>query len=412
MGSHSIAAIDVGTTKVCTIVAEVTPQGELRILGVGVGPSAGLDKGAVNNIQAAIEAIASSVERAERASGAKILSAHIGVAGPHISSMNSRGIVAITDPRRPIGDSDVHRALESARIVNVPNNREVIHVVPRYYVVDGQDHVIDPTGMFGSRLDVETHVVTSSAGALNNLVQCVEGAGVRVESLILEPLASAEAVLTDEEMRQGVALIDIGGGTTDIAVFVDGAVTHTAVLPIGGVHMTRDLVVALRVPQPSAEQAKKRFGHVIPSMVEEEEQVELEAFGSDGNKYASRRFMAQVLQARSEELLELALAEIKRGTDPEMLSAGVVLAGGASGLGGIDLLASDVLGLPARIGRPRHLAGLSDILNDPAYATSVGLLKWALKEQEIMFRSSPVPVPALGGVMKRLAHLMRLILPQ
>src|SRR5690606_10681971 len=214
-----------------------------------------------DNIHAAIEAIASSVERAERASGTRILSAHVGIAGPHISSMNSRGIVAIADPRNPITDHDVARALESARIVNVPTNREVIHVIPRYYVVDGQDHVVDPGGMFGSRLDVETHVVTSSTSAMNNLLPYVEGAGVHVDSLILQPLASAEAVLTEEEIQQGAAVVDIGGGTTDIGVYVDGAVVHTAVLPVGGVHMTRDLVVALRVPQPSAEYAKTHHGH-------------------------------------------------------------------------------------------------------------------------------------------------------
>jgi cell division protein FtsA len=412
MATHTIAAIDVGTTKVCTIVAEVSPHQELRILGVGVGPSSGLSRGMVDNIQAAIEAIASSVERAERASGTRILSAHVGIAGPHMSSMNSRGIVAIADPRHPIADADIQRALESARIVNVPTNREVIHVVPRFYVVDGQDHVTDPAGMFGSRLDVETHVVTSSTSAMHNLVQCVEGAGVRVESLTLEPLASAEAVLSDEEMQQGVVIVDIGGGTTDVAVFIDGAVVHTAILPIGGVHMTRDLVVALRVPQPSAEQAKRKYGHTIPSMVGDDEEVEVEAFGSEGAKQVPRRLLAQVLQARTEELFELVLAEIRRGVDPEMLSAGVVLAGGASCLPGIDLLAEEVMSLPARIGRPRHLAGLSDLLHDPAYATSVGLLRWALKEQEIMFRSAAAPVPALGGIFKKVAHLMRVILPQ
>ena len=366
MANRSIAAIDVGTTKVCTIVAEVTPQHELRILGVGIGPSAGLSRGAVDNIHAAIEAIASSVERAERASGARILSAHVGIAGPHVSSMNSRGIVAIADPRSPITDADMQRALDSARIVNVPNNREVIHVVPRYYVVDGQDHVIDPSGMYGSRLDVETHVVTSSAAAMSNLVQCIEGAGVHVESLILEPLASAEAVFSAEEMQQGAAIIDIGGGTTDIGVYVNGAIVHTAVLPIGGVHMTRDLVVALRVPQPSAEQAKRAHGHVIPSLVPEDEEVDVEAFGAEGTKTVPRRLIAQVLQARTEELFELVLAEIKRGVDPDMLSAGVVLTGGAAALPGIEMLAEDVLSLPARVGRPRHLAGLSDILDDPA----------------------------------------------
>jgi cell division protein FtsA len=412
MGNPTYASIDVGTTKVCTVVGEVTPSQELRILGVGIGPSAGLAKGMVDNIQAAIEAISSSVERAERASGTRILSAHVGIAGSHVSSMNSRGIVAIADPRNSIAESDVQRALESARIVNVPTNREVIHVVPRYYVVDGQDDVVDPVGMFGSRLDVETHVVTASTSAMHNLVQCVEGAGVRVDGLILEPLASAEAVMEREELEHGAVLCDIGGGTTDIAVFERGAVVHTAILPIGGLHMTRDLVVALRVPQPAAELVKREYGHSIPSMIDEDEEVEVDAFGAEGHRMVPRRLMAQVLQARVEELLELVAAEVRRGTSTDVLSAGVILTGGASALEGIDILAEDVLQLPARIGRPRHLAGLSDILHDPAYATSVGLLRWALKEREIMFRSSPVPVAPLGGLLRKVAHLMRVVLPQ
>ncbi len=412
MANPTFAAIDVGTTKVCTVVAEVV-AGEIRILGTGVGPSAGLTKGMVDNIHAAMEAIASSVERAERASGvARILSAYVGIAGPHVSSMNSRGIVAIADPRHPITDGDVHRALESARIVNVPNNREVVHVIPRYYVVDAQDHVVDPSGMFGSRLDVETHVITAGSSAMHNLVQCVEGAGVRIESLVLEPLASAEAVLDPEEFEQGCVLVDIGGGTTDIAVFSQGAVVHTAVLPVGGQHMTRDLVVALRVPQPAAELAKRRYGHAIPSMVEDEE-VEIDAFGSEGTKIVRRRLIAEVLQARTEELLEMVAAEVRRGAAQESLSAGVVLTGGAASLPGIEYLAEDVLRLPTRVGRPRHLAGLSDLLHDPAYATAVGLLRWSLKEREILTRTSPVlPTASFGGLMRKVANLMRVVLPQ
>lgn len=412
MANPTLAAIDVGTTKVCTIVAELSAQQELRILGVGIGPSAGLAKGTVDNVQAAIEAIASSIERAERASGTKIMSAHIGIAGPHVSSRNSQGIVAVADPRHPITENDVQRALESARIFNVPNNREVIHVVPRYYVVDGHDNVSDPVGMFGSRLDVETHVVTCSSSAVQNLVRCVEGAGVNVESLILQPLASAEAVTEAEELEHGAVMIDIGGGTTDISIYRDGSVIHTAVLPVGGIHMTRDLVVALRAPQPAVEQAKRDYGHVIPSLIDETEEIDLASFGSEGRKTVQRRMIAEVLQARAEELFEMVQAEISRGTEPELLSAGAILTGGASALPGIDLLAEEVLSLPARVGRPRHLSGLSDILNDPAYATSVGLIRWALKEQEIMFRSAAVPTAPLGGLMRRVAHLMRVVLPQ
>ena len=410
MATTKITAIDVGTIKICTVVAEVTPENELRILGVGIGPSAGLNKGMVDGVQIATEAIYSSVERAERASGEKISSAHVGISGPHISGNNSQGIIAITDQQQAISNNDVERALESARIFNVPNNRQVIHVVPRHYIVDGSDNISDPVGMFGSRLDVETHVVTCSLPAMQNLMTCVEGTGVQVESLVLQPFASAEAVTTPEERLHGCVLVDIGGGTTDVCIYRDGAVAHTAVLPVGGAHMTRDLVVALRVPQPSAEEAKRDYGHAIPSLVDETEEIEISSFGSDDNKIVKRRQLAEVLQARTEELMEMVAAEISRNGDAALLSAGVILTGGAASLKGIELLAEEVLELPARVGRPHHLAGLSDILNDPAYATSVGLLQWALKEQSINI--SPKPNTPIGGLISKLAHLMRIILPQ
>ena len=413
MANQTFAAIDVGTTKVCTVVAEVSPQQQLRILGVGVGPSAGLSKGMVDNLHAAIGAIASSVERAERASGTRILSAHVGIAGPHISSMNSRGIVAVADPGQPISGRDIQRALDSARIVNIPNNREVIHVVPRYYVVDGHDHVIDAQGMYGTRLDVETHVVTAGSSALQNLMRAVEGAGVRIDSLVLDPLASAEAVVDPEELEHGVVLCDIGGGTTDIAVFARGAVMHTAVLPVGGTQMTGDLVVALRVPQPSAEQAKREYGHAIPSLVDPDEEIDIDAFGAEGHKTVRRRLLSEVLQARTEELFEMVRAEVGRGGQEELLAAGIVLTGGAASLPGIEVLAEEVMELPARVGRPRHLAGLSDLLHEPAYATAVGLLRWGMREQEILLRPTPTPVAGtVRGLVRKVAQLMRVVLPQ
>ncbi len=413
MANPTFAAIDVGTTKITTVVAELAPGQGIRILSVGVGPSQGINRGMVDNIHAAMEAIASSVERAEQASGTRILSAHVGIKGPHVSSMNSRGIVAIADPRQAITAADVDRAIESARIVNIPNNREVLHVVPRYYVVDGQDHVADARGMFGSRLDVETHVVTAGSSAIHNLLRCVEGAGVRVDSLILDSLASAQAAVNPGELEHGVAVVDIGGGTTDLAVYVRGAVAHTAVLPIGGAQMTGDLVVALRIPQPAAEQAKREHGHVIPSLVEEDETVEVDAFGAEGRKDVPRRLVAEVLQARTEELLEMVRAEVRRGSPEELLAAGVVLTGGAASLPGIDQLAEEVLQLPARVGRPRHLTGLSDLLHDPAYSTPVGLLRWALREQEILLRPAPRPASrSLTGLVRKVAQLVRVMLPQ
>ena len=412
MAQPTFAAIDIGSTKICTVVAELTASQEIRILGVGVGPSQGITRGMVDNIHAAMEAISSSLQRAERAAGVRILSAHVGFTGPHISSMGSRGIVAITDPRLPIAESDMDRALESARIVNIPNNREVVHVVPRYYVVDGQDYVANALGMFGSRLDMETHVVTAGSSAIQNILRCVEGAGVHVDSLIVGPLAAAEAAAEREELQHGAVLIDIGGGATDITVFVRGTPVHTAVLPVGGAQMTGDLVVALRVPQPAAEQAKIAHGHALASLVDESDTITIDAFGAEGRKEIPKRFLAEVLQARCEELLEMVRAEVRRGAQTELLAAGAVLTGGGASIRGLDLLAEEVLELPARIGRPRHLAGLSDLLNDPAYSMSVGLLRWALREQEIMLRPAPRRRRGIGGLFRKVAQLMRVVLPQ
>ncbi|HEY7802102.1 MAG TPA: cell division protein FtsA, partial [Dehalococcoidia bacterium] len=294
----TFASIDIGTTKVCTVVGEVSSDDEMRILGVGVAPSEGLTRGMVENIRDATESIRASVEKAERSSGTRILSAHVGIAGQHISCLNNRGIIAIPDRTRPILPDDVTRVLDGARVVSIPTNREIIHVIPRYYVVDGQDNVSDPVGMYGTRLDVETHIVTGIDSAIQNVTKCVENCGVQVDGLILEPLASAEAVLDAEEKEQGVVLADIGGGTTDIALFIEGSVTHTAVLPVGGNHVTRDIVVGLRAPYQAAEDAKRRWGHAIPSMVDAHEEITLEAFGSEGSKTELRRRLCEITQAR------------------------------------------------------------------------------------------------------------------
>jgi cell division protein FtsA len=375
-----LAAIDVGTAKVCTVVGEVLPDQPLRILGVGIAKANGLSRGMVENLRDASESIRTSVEQAERSSGTRILSAHVCVAGPHITCMNNRGIIAIPDRDRPISQDDVSRVLDASRVVSIPTNRDIIHTVPRYFVVDGQDHVSDPLGMYGQRLDVETHIITGLSTALQNETKCVESAGVQVESLIASPLAGAEAVLEDEEKRQGVVLADIGGGTTDIALFVEGSVMHTAVLPVGGNHITRDLVVGLRCPYQSAEDAKALFGHALPSAIDPEETVELEVFGAEGRKGVSRRRIAEIIQARVEEICEMIVREVRRAVHDDILSAGLVLSGGTANLAGIAVLAEQVTGLPARVGAPRNLQGLVDTLCDPAYAASVGVLQWAVHE--------------------------------
>jgi cell division protein FtsA len=353
------------------------------------------------------------VEQAERSSGTRILSAHVGVGGPHIACLNNRGIVAIPDRARPISPDDVARVLDGARIVSIPTNREIIHAVPRYYIVDGQEHVSDPVGMYGQRLDVETHIVTGLTSVLQNSTKCVEGAGVQVESLVLGALASAEAVLESEEKQQGVVLADIGGGTTDIAVFSEGSVCHTEVLPIGGNHITRDLVIGLRAPHQAAEDAKQLFGHAIPSAVDAEEMVEIDAFGSEGRKSVQRRRIAEIVQARVEEMLEMLLREVRHAIQDDMLSAGLVLCGGTANLHGIAPLAEQVTGLPARVGAPRNMQGLIDALCDPAYAASVGVLQRAVHEYATgTWQAHQRPFLQSGDLWGRLTRWARVLMPE
>jgi cell division protein FtsA len=409
----TFASIDIGTTKVCTVVGEVTNDEDMRILGVGVAPSEGLTRGMVENIRDATESIRASVEKAERSSGTRILSAHVGIAGQHIGCLNNRGIIAIPDRTRPILPDDVTRVLDGARVVSIPTNREIIHVIPRFYVVDGQDNVSDPVGMYGSRLDVETHIVTGIDSAIQNLTKCVENVGVQVDGLILEALAAAEAVLDEEEKQQGVVLADVGGGTTDIALFIEGSVMHTAVLPVGGNHVTRDIVVGLRAPYQAAEDAKRKYGYAIPSMVDAHEEITVEAFGSEGAKTEPRRRLCEIIQARMEEMLEMVTAEVKRAAHDEMVSAGIVLTGGGAKLGAIDLLAEQVTGWPARVGKPRHLQGLTDLLIDPAYSTSVGLLQWAVNEAEASsWHRAPGRSLDLNSVWRRVGNWARVLLPE
>ncbi len=410
----TFAAIDVGTTKICTVVGDVMQDGEVRVLGIGVVPSAGLSRGMVENISKATDAIHASIEKAERASGTRILSAYVGVTGSHINSMNNRGVVAIPNRARPISEDDVSRAIDGARTISIPTNRHILHVVPRYYVVDGQDSVSDPVGMFGQRLDVETHIITGGVAPMQNLQKCIDRAGVQVDDLILQPLASAEAVLEEEERSQGVILADIGGGTTDIAIFVDGTVAHTAVLGIGGHHLTHDLVVGLRAPVSAAEEAKTRHGHALPSAIDPEETVELDAFGSERRRSVYRRRICEILQARCEEIIEMVGAEAKRTGHLEVISAGLVLTGGTANLPGIDLLAEKVLDLPARVGVPSASHGLVDTIGDPSYATSVGLLQWAIRENIAQVRPARISEGGffLADMFRRVGDWVRVLLPQ
>lgn len=377
---RTVVALDIGTTKICTLVAEVSPPPEslLRIVGVGTVPSKGIRKGVVVNVNEVTTAVTESIHRAERTSGYEIASAYIGLAGAHVSAVNSRGVVAISRGERGIKPVDVERALEAARAIDIPHNREILHIIPRGYAVDGDDGVRDPIGMQAYRLEVEAHIVTGATSSIRNLVKCVQNAGIQIDALVLEPLASGEAVLTDIEREMGVVLVDIGGGTTDIAIFIEGSIWHTVVLSTGGEQLTNDIAVGLRTPYNTAEEIKIKYGHALSRSVMPEEMVKVAIFGEDGQQQVPRQFLAEIIEARTEEIFEMVLKEIKRSGYDGLLPAGVVLCGGTAQLPGIRDLARNVLGLPTRKGEPQNLRGLVDTLQSPAFATSVGLLEWGI----------------------------------
>ncbi|NWF81732.1 MAG: cell division protein FtsA [Chloroflexi bacterium] len=377
---RTIVGIDVGTTKVCTIVAQVGDTGALNILGVGLTPSKGLDKGVVVNIDDAVSAITASIEKAERSSGYRVGTAFVGVSGRHIASLNSRGVVAVQRPDREITRNDVARAVESAQAVAIPTQREIIHVIPRAYVVDGNEGIRDPIGMSGFRLEVETHIVTGEVMAIQNLIRSVQKAGLEIDDLILQPLASGEAVLSAEDKDRGVMLVDIGGGTTDIAIFVQGGVWHTSVISVGGNQFTNDITYVLHTPHNTAEYLKIRYGSAIagdpPVEGDENDLVEIDTLTVGEKQKISRHLLNEIIQARAEQVVELIYNEIKRSGYEGMLPAGIVLTGGAAQLNRFDELVREMLGMPVRIGMPTDLSGLADSLDSPSYATGVGLLRW------------------------------------
>jgi cell division protein FtsA len=379
----TIVGIDVGTTKICTLVGEIYEDGQLRVIGVGVAPSRGLRKGVVVNVQEATEAITASVRKAERISGYEITSAYVGIGGGHVSAINSRGVVGISRTARGISENDIERALDAARAIAIPHNREIIHTIPRGYLVDGQEGVKDPVGMQGIRLEVETHIVTGASTSVSNLVKCVRAAGVGIDDLILQPLASGEAVLKGPEREMGVVLADIGGGTTDIGIFIEGSIWHTVILGTGGEHLTRDVAVGLRTPFNTAEELKIQYGHAMAASLTTDELIEVTSFGNGARQSISRLQLSEVIEARAEEILSLILREVKRSGYDGLLAAGLVMCGGTAELAGFKDLAQQVLALPVRVGKPQDLQGLTDVLDSPAYATSVGLLLWGMRYDQV-----------------------------
>lgn len=374
---RTIVGIDVGSTKICTLVGEIHDD-ELRIIGVGVTPAKGLRKGAVVNVHEATESIVASVRRAEQISGYKIGSAYVSIGGGSISAINSRGVVGISRGQHGITQLDIERALDAARAIAIPHNREIIHTIPRGYIVDGQEGVKDPIGMQGIRLEVEVHIITGASTLVSNLAKCIHDAGVQIDDLILQALASGEAVLKDSEREMGVVLADVGGGTTDIGIFIEGSIWHSAVLPVGGEHVTRDIAVGLRTPRRTAEDLKVKYAHAVPSSLNPDEQIEITSFGDGARQSVSRLRLAEVVEARAEEILSLVRREVKRSGYDGLLAAGLVLSGGSAELAGFKDLAVRVLDLPVRVGAPYDLQGLTDVVENPAYATAVGLLLWGM----------------------------------
>jgi cell division protein FtsA len=376
--SNVITSIDVGTTKICTIMADIH-DGAPRVVGVGITPSKGLHKGLVVNIHEARDSIRESVRKAEQASNFKVESAYVGVTGRHVTSNNNHGVVAITRGDRVVRSGDLKRVLTSAQSVKPPTDRRLLHVIPRNYSVDGQAGVQNPVGMHGFRLDVETHVITAAVTSIQNLIKCIRSLGIEIEDLVLEPLASSEAVLTEDERQIGVIMADIGGGTTDIAIFRDSSIWHTSILPVAGYQLTRDVAIGLGLPFEIAEEMKKRYGSVMP-VVDKKKVDTAPAISQDGHG-VSYQDLSDIIKARVEEILKLIVLEMPNSNYEELVPGGLVLTGGSANLSGLAALGRQSLNMPVRIGVPGNMEGIGDVLEDPAYATSVGLLLWGSKYQ-------------------------------
>ena len=399
-----IFAIDIGTTKVCALVGQLR-QDQVQIIGLGQEQASGMRKGMIVDVAQATIPIAQAVEGAEQTSGYDLSRAFVSMAGEHISSTNSRGAVAIARNGNGVSHEDIERALDAAQAISIPHNREIVHLVPRAYKLDDQEDVRSPIGLHGYRLEVEAHIVTAATPALMNLSRTTDNVGIEVEEFVLNSLASGEAVLEPTEREMGVIVADIGGGTTDVALYMQGTVWHTRVLPVGGFHVTNDIAIGLRVPYEVAEDVKIKYGDCRPEEIDPDVVFTVEPFGGEKIQ-VGRQDLAYVIEARIEEIFNMILQDIKRSGYEGLLPAGIVLTGGASQLRGISQVAQRVLGVPARVAKPKNLVGLVDSLNSPAFSTSVGLLNWAVSGQN-MYR----PRPRHGDIGRKLTRFFKELLP-
>lgn len=378
---ESVCGLDIGTTKICAVIGEAGEDGRLDIVGIGTHPSKGLRKGVVVNIESTVESIKSAVEEAELMAGVDVDSVYVGIAGGHIKGFNSHGIIAIKN--REVTQPDIDRVIEAAKAIAMPLDREVIHVIPQEFIIDEQDGIREPLGMSGVRLEGKVHVVTAAVTSAQNIVKSVNKAHLRVKDIVLEQLASAEAVLTPDEMELGVTLVDIGGGTTDIAVFIDGSVKHTSVLAIGGNHITNDIAIGLRSPTVEAERIKKKFGCAMSALIHENETIEVPSVGGREPRILQRRVLSDIIEPRVDEMFRLARREVLKSGYEDQVAAGVVLTGGSNEMEGMVEVAERVFELPVRRGVPLGIGGLVDIVNSPMYATSVGLVLYGMREDEM-----------------------------
>ena len=394
-----IVGLDIGTSKVVAIVGEIGPDGTLEIIGIGSHPSRGLRKGVVVNIESTVESIERAVEEAELMAGCEVHSVFTGIAGSHVRSLNSHGIVAIRDKEVTAGDVD--RVIDAARAVAIPADQKILHILPQEFVIDNQDGIKEPIGMSGVRLEAKVHIVTGALSAAQNIIKCVRRCGLEVDDIILEQIASSYSVLTEDEKGLGVCLVDIGGGTTDIAVFTDGSIRHTAVIPIAGDQVTNDIAVALRTPTQYAEEIKIKYACALPNLASPDDTIEVPSVGDRPPRRLARQTLAEVVEPRYEELFSLIHSELRRSGFEDLCAAGIVLTGGSAKMEGAVELAEEVFHMPVRLGMPQGVTGLSDVVRNPIHATGVGLLMFGMQSNS---RRSHLPI---GGGARELWERMK-----
>jgi cell division protein FtsA len=400
-----IVGLDIGTSKVVAIVGAITPEGQLEIVGIGSHRSNGLKKGVVVNIESTVLSIQRAIEEAELMAGCQIHSVYAGIAGSHIRSLNSHGIVAIRD--REVFHQDLERVIDAAQAVAIPADQKILHILPQEFLIDDQDGVKEPLGMSGVRLEAKVHLVTCAVNAAQNIEKCIRRCGLEVEDIILEQLASSYSVLTDDEKELGVCVVDIGGGTTDIAIFKDGAIRHTGVIPIAGDQVTNDIAMALRTPTPNAEEIKIKYACALAKLTSPDETIKVPSVGDRQPRDLSRQALAEVVEPRYDELFTLVQAELRRSGHEDLIAAGIVLTGGTSKMEGVIELAEEIFHMPVRLGAPQNIRGLSDIVNNPIYSTGVGLLIYAMKQNQSGGRAAASTKENQGSIFSKIKKMLQ-----